>query len=105
MNKIKLKLEYKCFPMWIYDKNDSLINNDLVDELKNNDTLDFLLVSIQEDFDNLFINDGREFRYEGFCDNNAKETFRKKVQDAYSVIKNKVGEDYVIENLIDINEL
>ncbi|HLR34523.1 MAG TPA: hypothetical protein VK071_04240 [Tissierellales bacterium] len=105
MSKIKLRLEYKCFPMWVYDENDSLINNDLVDELKNNDTIDFLLKSIQEDFDNLFINDGREFRYEGFRDNNAKKSFQKKVQDAYSIIKNRVGEDYIIESFIDINEL
>lgn len=105
MYKIKLKLEYKCFPMWIYDENNILINNDIVDGLSTNKSIDSLLTSIQDEFDALFVDNGTEFYFDGFKNNNDKSNFVNKVQEVYTQIKNEVGKDYIIENLIDINHI
>lgn len=37
--EIRLMLEYECYPLWIYDEKGSLIDNDLIDEIKKDDTL------------------------------------------------------------------
>lgn len=41
MKEIRLFLDYKCYPIWIYDENGSLINNDLSEEIKNENDFEF----------------------------------------------------------------
>ena len=37
--EIRLMLEYECYPLWIYDEKGFLIDNDLIDEIKKDNTL------------------------------------------------------------------
>lgn len=41
MNIIKIFLEYQCYPIWIYNEQGELVDNDLVEELKGEDEIDY----------------------------------------------------------------
>jgi len=66
MKKIKIFLEYKCFPMWVYNENDELVENDLVEELKNDAEIDNMFVEIQSIYDGLYEDDAINFEFKGF---------------------------------------
>ena len=72
----------------------------LIDELEDDEEIDSILVSIQEEFNRLYIDDGIDFRYKGFSDEKEKERFMEKVENAYMIIKNKVRNKYKVENFI-----
>ena len=71
-------LEYECYPLWIYDEKGSLIDNDLIDEIKKDDTLCGMLEGLQTEFERLYVNNQIEFKYVGFSSENAKQNFAKK---------------------------
>ena len=66
MNTVKLRLEYKCFPMWIHDEQGNLIDNDIVEEISDDNEIVNLLDNIQEEFNELYVDDGIEFSFKGF---------------------------------------
>lgn len=105
MKKIKIKLEYQCFPVWIYDDNDNLLDNELPDELIGDDEVDLLCVILQEEFDLLYINDGNEFKYVGFQDTFSRNEFIKKADKVIQIIEKKVGGKYDVNNNVDIEKL
>lgn len=102
MNIIKIILEYQCYPMWIYNTQGELIDNDLVDELQSDKQLDNLLIDIQNIYDGLFEDDSINFEYKGFPNEEEKMIFLNKVNNAVSLIKEKVGDKYLIENKVEI---
>lgn len=103
MKKIILRLEYKCFPIWVYDKDNELIDNDLPEKLVGDIELEHLCVVLQEEFDNLYKDDGTEFKYIGFNDFKVKEKFKNNIQSIERMLKEKIGKDYEIKNDIDIS--
>ena len=81
--EIRLMLEHECYPIWIYDEKGSLIDNDLIDEIKKDDTLCGMLEGLQTEFERLYVNNQIEFKYVGFSSENAKQNFAKKKQKIY----------------------
>lgn len=102
MKKIKIILEYKCYPMWIYNEDNEFIDNDLVGELKDDAEVDSILMNIQETYDKLYEDDEVSFEYEGFKDENEKKKFTLEIQDAIDLIKLKVADKYIVENCIEL---
>lgn len=100
MEKIVIKLEYKCFPVWIYNNN-VLQDNGLVEELEGDSAINELLVDIQNKFDALFIDDGIEFCYIGFSNEADKEMLQKCIAKAAQYIEDKIGDKYIIEQEVD----
>lgn len=45
MKKIKVQLEYRCFPIWLYDENGNLIDNDFPASLIGDPEIDPILYS------------------------------------------------------------
>lgn len=97
MNIIRIKLEYGCFPVWIYSENDNLIENDLPPYLIGDDEIDPIFVHIQQIYDSLYINDSKEFKYIGFKDKEIKEAFGKELSNAIEVLKRKLDKEYVFD--------
>lgn len=97
MNIIRIKLEYGCFPVWIYSENDNLIENDLPAYLIGDDEIDPIFVHIQQIYDSLYINDSKEFKYIGFKDEEMKVAFGKELSDAIEVLKKKLNKEYTFE--------
>jgi hypothetical protein len=105
MKKIKLKLGYQSFPIWLYDENDNFIENELPNELIGDDDIDPLCVHFQEQIDLLYKNDEYEFKYIGFENLLAKEAFEEKLIQIIKKLDKKVGKKYEILNNIDIDNL
>lgn len=100
MKKIKILLDYKCYPMWIYDQNDELVDNDLVEELRSDKEIDEMLMEILRIYDSLFIDDS--FEYKGFVKLSERTSYLENIEKVLVLIKRKSGEKYIIVNDIDI---
>ncbi len=101
MLKIKIYLDYRCFPVWIYN-NGELISNDLPKELSEDKEVDNAFVEIQNIYDSLFLNNSTEFKYIGFSSESDKQRYIKMIDDAVSLIEAKLGDSYAIEKKIDV---
>jgi hypothetical protein len=102
MNIIKIFLEYQCYPMWIYNEQGELVDNDLAEELKGESEIDNMLLEIQNIYDNLFEDNTFNFEFKGFLNNNEERVFFEKLEDAITLIKEKLGHEYLIENKVEI---
>ena len=102
MKKIKLMLEYRCFPIWIYDENRNLIDNDIPNEM-NDKKINSICTEIQEQYDLLFVDNEKEFKHIGFHDENSKNEFVKKVMKIEEMLKEKAGKCFLIENAVNVN--
>ena len=101
MKKIKIKFEYGCFPVWIYGERNELIDNNLPESLMENTILDVAFTCVQEQFDSLFLDDGKEFKYIGFRNCEEKENFFKELISAVNLLRNSLSEEFLIEDNLD----
>ncbi|WP_066244858.1 hypothetical protein [Anaerosporomusa subterranea] len=104
MKKIKMLLDYKCYPMWVYNEQGELIKNDLIDELKGEKAIEELLNEVQSTYESLFIDNKIEFRYKGFADEVKKKEFLSQLAQVIQLIELKVGNSYKIENKVNFDE-
>ena len=98
MKVIKIKFEYGCFPVWIYNENDELVENDLPPNLIGDIDIDPQFVRIQEIYDSLYLDDGKEFEYIGFKENEERKSFFRELILVINLLKDKVNDEYIIEN-------
>ncbi|AXB13298.1 hypothetical protein CJ760_07540 [Listeria monocytogenes] len=88
MKELRLFLDYKCYPVWVYNDAGILKENDLPDELK------------QDEYDKLFIDTEIEFRYEACKDEKEKEEFFHEFIEVQKHLKETLGKEYNIVNKI-----
>lgn len=101
MKIIKIKFEYGCFPVWIYNESKELIENDLPSYLIGDSDIDPKFVSMQKTYDNLYLNDGKEFKYVGFDQEVKRDRFFKELLLTVRLLKNKLNDDYIVEDNMD----
>lgn len=99
MNIIRIKLEYGCFPIWIYNEHNEFISNDLPDSLIGNSAIDSLFVRIQKTYDSLYLNDGIEFKYIGFTNSKAKASFCEELSTAVDILSQELKGQYVVDDV------
>ena len=97
MNKLKYSLEYHCYPIWHYDGNDELIDNDLPDELRNDSELDTMLLKVQEIFDSLYLDTPKEFAFLGFQKEIDRQNFLSLLFQSVELIKERYPQKYEVE--------
>lgn len=102
MGKIKIYLDYHCYPVWVYNEKGELIDNNLPEELINDNEVDEAFTRIQDIYDSLFIDNSTEFDYKGFSKEDEKEEFLKMTESAIKLIMAKLGTTYVVENKVDV---
>ncbi len=95
--KIRIELDYKCFPVWMYDDNNKLVTNDLPEYLIGDEPLDPLFTEIQKTYDNLFVDNKTEFKFVGFTSAEEKNKFLDNIMHAYNLLKEKVNNDATVE--------
>ena len=98
---LKIILDYRCYPVWLYDENGFIIDTLLPDELKKNIKLDRKFDDLQARYDALFIDNGKEFSYVGFESALQKTQFLKDWASAVSELKAKTNGKYVVIDEID----
>jgi len=101
MKVIKIKFEYGCFPVWLYGENGELVENDLPPYLIGDNDIDPKFVRIQEVYDSLYLDDGKEFKYIGFKENEEKESFFRELLLAINLLKDKLNDEYIIDDNTD----
>lgn len=105
IKKIRLMLSFQTFPMWLYDENDNIIDNDMPEEWSDDKELEKNLMDISDLFDSLFVNTSKNFEYKGFKNNKRKETFINSLNNVYQKIIEKNNNKYIIVNDFNIIDL
>lgn len=101
IKRIRVMLDYGCYPVWLYDEEDDIIDTLLPDELRQNSELDAKFDDLQARYENLFINDGKEFSYYGFKSDEEKQIFLKDWQIAVDELIAAVDGKYPVSNEIE----
>lgn len=96
--RLMVHLEYGCFPIWIYDEENELIENALPEELKEHSELSNLCTEIQTLYNNLYINKEDELSYRGFESEEDRELYAKKVTKLKKLLREVVNDRYEIIN-------
>lgn len=102
LTKIEIFLDYQCYPVWLYDENDDIIDTLLPEELRSDLELDSLFDGIQSKYDSLFIDDDTEFKYLGFENENDKIDFLNECDNAIKKLAERCNGRYQIINRIKI---
>jgi len=97
MEILKIIFDYKCFPVWIYNEKDQLITNDLPEYLIGDEKIDPMFVNLQERYDNLYVDDDKEFKFKGFASEDDEKKFLENVSDAVDLLKQKVNKSTIVE--------
>ena len=97
MNILKYSLEYYCYPIWHYDEDGELIDNDLPEGLSSDKELDSLLLKIQELFDGLFVDTDKEFSCSGFRTEEERQNFLALLFSSVNILQQRYGTNYLIE--------
>lgn len=98
---LRLMLEYKCYPVWLYDENDNIIDTLLPEELRDDTKLDSKFDDLQARYDALFIDNEHEFSFVGFKTIEEKNSFINDWNSAIQELTEKTEGKYIIMNDID----
>ncbi|MBQ4544615.1 MAG: hypothetical protein II996_03490 [Oscillospiraceae bacterium] len=75
IKKIRVMLDYGCYPVWLYDEADDLVDTLLPEELRSNAELDAKFDDLQARYEALFINNSKEFSFVGFESESERDKF------------------------------
>ena len=85
VKKIRLILDYGCYPVWLYDENGNIVDTLLPDELRSDRELDSKFDDLQARYDALFIDNQDE-----------RDAFFRDWRDAYDELVEKTNGRYTI---------
>ena len=94
---IRIIFDYKCFPVWIYNDKGQLITNDLPEYLIGDEIIDPIFVTLQEQYNNLYIDDDKEFKFKGFVSDDDEKKFLENVSKAVDLLKQRVNKSTVVK--------
>lgn len=101
--KIRLLLEYNTYPIWLYDEDGEIIDNDNPPEWNDDQQLTNAFMALSNYYDTFFVDNSHEFRFVGSSEE-ADETKLKVLLDrALGLLYAKNQGKYVIQNDIRIN--
>ena len=96
LKKIRLMLDYHCYPVWLYDEDDDIIDTLLPEELRDDKELDSRFDDLQARYDDLFIDTDHEFSYVGFTTEEQQHAFLADWNKTVLELKEKVNAKYQI---------
>ncbi len=96
ITKLRLLLGYRCWPVWLYDENGDLVDTLLPEELRSDKELDARFDQLQERFDALFVDNGREFSFRGFQTEEEKQRFLADWRSAVSALRRRAAGKYEV---------
>lgn len=105
LKKIRLLLEYGCYPVWLYDENGDVIDTLLPEELRNDSGLDSKFDDIQARYDALFIDNTHEFTFIGFKSTTDRESFCSDWNSAVNELIAKLNGKYDIQNDVSLDDI
>ena len=103
IKKIRVMLDYRCFPAWLYDEDGDIIDTLLPEELRDDKDLDGKFDDLQSRYDALFTDSAHEFTFVGFSSEEQKQEFLADWDAAVSELKRKVNDKYPIFDDIELS--
>lgn len=97
MRAIRIRLEYKCYPVWLYDDEGLVEDTALPPELSRDRELDERFGSIQERFDATYVDTPTEFYNKGFATLGEEAAFRSDLSAAVALLAEKCPKEYSLE--------
>lgn len=97
MRAIKIQLEYKCYPVWLYDDDGIVEDTALPPELSDDRELDDRFRSIQERFDATYVDTPTVFYNRGFATPEEEADFSSDLAAAVALLAEKCPEGYLLE--------
>ena len=94
-------LEYNTYPIWLYNENGEIIDNDNPPELNENKELTDAFMAVSDLYDTFFIDTNHEFRYVGCNDEKTLRQLKELIDKAVNLLESKTAGKYEIVN--DIN--
>ena len=98
IKKIRLLMEYNTYPIWLYDEDDEIIDNDNPPEWDDDQQLTDAFMAISDLYDTFFIYNKNEFRYVGCPDDETRKKLLSLISTAVEIIKKKNNGKYIIQN-------
>ncbi len=93
---LRIMLEYRCYPVWLYDEDENIVDTLLPEELRSDSDLDSKFDSLQARYDALFVNNAHEFDFIGFKNEAAKAEFLEDWEKAITELREKTQGRYEI---------
>ena len=93
---LRIMLEYRCYPVWLYDEDGNIVDTLLPEELRDDSELDSKFDDLQARYDALFVDNAHEFDFVGFKNESDKEAFLRNWQIAIMDLREKTQGRYVI---------
>ncbi len=103
LKKIRLLLDYGCYPVWLYDENGDVIDTLLPEELRDDAELDAKFDDLQARYDALFIDNAHEFSFIGFKSAEEREIFCFDWENTVNELVNKLNGKYPVQNDVSLN--
>ena len=94
-------LEYRCYPVWLYDENGDIVDTLLPEELRGDHDLDAKFDNLQARYDALFVDNAHEFDFIGFRSEESKQRFLSDWKIAVQELKDKTNGRYTIIDEIE----
>lgn len=101
IKKIRIMLDYGCYPVWLYDEDNDLIDTLLPEEVRSNAELDAKFDDLQARYEALFVNTSKEFSFTGFQSEEEKNEFLSDWKSAIQDLKIATKGIYEIYDEID----
>ncbi len=98
MKTIKIQLEYKCYPVWLYDDEGLVEDTALPPELADDHELDDMFKSVQERFDATYVDTPTDFYNKGFASSEEEAAFKADLEAAVIELMEKCPEAYSVED-------
>lgn len=96
IKKIRVMLEYHCYPVWLYDEDGDIVDTLLPEELRDDKALDQRFDDLQSRYDALFIDNAHDFTYVGFTTDEQKQCFLADWDEAVAELEKKLNGKYPI---------
>ena len=89
MKTLRVFFDYPGFPVWMYDEDDRLIENELPKEFQDDQEMVTLLETLGRTYEELFTNNSKEFSYHGFSTKEQQLEFVQMFRRACEMLKQK----------------
>lgn len=90
-------MEYRCYPVWLYDAEGFVEDTALPPELANDQALNKRFESLQERFDATYVDTPTAFFNKGFSSSKEEMAFKADLKAAVAELKKKVPNVYSVE--------
>lgn len=97
MKTMRIQLEYKCYPVWIYDDEGLVEDTALPPELANDHAFDERFRSLQDRFNATYVDTATEFYNKGFASPEEEATFWSDLKAATAELAEKCPDGYTLE--------